>query len=1189
MHPQTIGLTPSVRSDGAMPPETMNDAQDRAEGGAAAVNDNTHKMCNGVIDESGSSSDAEAAPTIITAPSSPIIFIKGLYILPPRQKKSSADVDVVDDDVDEYVDAIALPPLRPEEPVSSLRGALGEVLGYAHFTRYRLVVERTKSKQETKEPTIGNGGGSQVKKKSIHRQQQQQQQLPQQRHNVWSPYTLKDALVTIPQSLKSLEASHGIIPSNATIGDGDRKKKEVEADDGEEEMVLDEFGDLSILLPLLMTQAEEIENDKKMKAVSNDEGNDHDGENNGAINSVETMAAEANVVTNNLEEEKIILNAKKANIVLRVILERYDLASIRDHVTRVRDLVKGNAPFVSSLVGVEEVEVEDVGGVTTIKEKTVKETTGATVEEKKVVSTSIVKNPASKEYSGEPTTTADGATKSNIFSKLPPCLPEYDALVDSVLKDGDLTHFYFLACGEEATLHKLLTESKINNIHDVGLSLEGISIQDENNTNNGGAAGGGGGRNNSNSSNNSKKKRNKFISLDEPPPARTHSDTSSTTNGTNNNSSENDIIGSKEKQQSAVDVDRRLHDLNDTTHIRMTIRLSGYHPPPPHRRVLGDLAYLEVSFPDGSITHVTAFMMGYYINRSSMTRFDPTPVITKNGDKSVCCYSHALLDCLLQKSTSLRTAWQSALVAANERSDLLMQLSSPSSLLSSPSELEGGVHDDTNIFDEDFVLYNNIFQNVASAYPNNASGPSASAAGAGSMTLNFHSSTSPTSFVPRLDMLTIRPSWLVPMPLSKMGDMAGTHQSTWDHDKLHTYDGSRAEEELTSYFGMDIRGGGLRDWNEELQTAREMPVSIFGERMERARLIHKILSDFGDAAILGVKAMLDGYIQPMNPNEQARSHVYLHNNIFFSRAIDAGLDTFKIIQGDAAAKKSASRDAHNIGVLHRLDVPGLHTLATVLVEYLGMRIVCQSVLPGILHGEKSHSILCGAVETLSKFQSKDDMLKLLESSIGQACMIATRAIPVHPLTDEWMDTIKKYRIPPVSEAVKRASMLEKEEETNDPNNNSENKYVQFCGPVEMKGILGSDKRKYVLDCTRLTPRDANWVSISNGGTGRWEKLHAEQSTNAMLVPRTLDDDEWTVCILRSELFASYAELKIAELASTNVMDTSEKEPLVESDFYVATIKTIGKEKELAPEEEKNEITDQKKEDDFVQNLRFNGE
>lgn len=166
------------------------------------------------------------------------------------------------------------------------------------------------------------------------------------------------------------------------------------------------------------------------------------------------------------------------------------------------------------------------------------------------------------------------------------------------------------------------------------------------------------------------------------------------------------------------------------------------------------------------------------------------------------------------------------------------------------------------------------------------------------------------------------------------------------------------------------------------------------------RLVHKVLSDFGEAALAGVKAIFDGYILPMNPNESARAHVYLHNNIFFSRAVDTGLDTFKIIQGDAAAKKSASRDCCNMGLLHRLDIPGLHTLATVLVEYLGTRIICQSVVPGILHGEKSHKLLYGAVETLSALQCDDEMHELLESTIGEGCMIATRKIPKYPLSDE---------------------------------------------------------------------------------------------------------------------------------------------------------------------------------------------
>ncbi len=80
--------------------------------------------------------------------------MKGLSILPPCQKTTAqrrqnkgegekADNDDGDEE-DGWGGGMALPPLRPEEPVASLRGALGEVLGFAHLTRYRLVVERVR-------------------------------------------------------------------------------------------------------------------------------------------------------------------------------------------------------------------------------------------------------------------------------------------------------------------------------------------------------------------------------------------------------------------------------------------------------------------------------------------------------------------------------------------------------------------------------------------------------------------------------------------------------------------------------------------------------------------------------------------------------------------------------------------------------------------------------------------------------------------------------------------------------------------------------------------------------------------------------------------------------------------------------------------------------------------------------------
>jgi len=109
-------------------------------------------------------------------------------------------------------------------------------------------------------------------------------------------------------------------------------------------------------------------------------------------------------------------------------------------------------------------------------------------------------------------------------------------------------------------------------------------------------------------------------------------------------------------------------------------------------------------------------------------------------------------------------------------------------------------------------------------------------------------------------------------------------------------------------------------------------------------------------------------------------------------------------------------------VLHCLDVDRLQTLATVLVKYLGTRIVCQSMMPGILHHKKRHSLLYGAVEMLSILGYDKEMHELLENSIGEGCTVATHTIPAHSLMEERMDVIKKYRITPT---------LEKEREGDD--------------------------------------------------------------------------------------------------------------------------------------------------------------
>jgi len=269
--------------------------------------------------------------------------------------------------------------------------------------------------------------------------------------------------------------------------------------------------------------------------------------------------------------------------------------------------------------------------------------------------------------------------------------------------------------------------------------------------------------------------------------------------------------------------------------------------------------------------------------------------------------------------------------------------------------------------------------------------------------------------------------------------------------------------------------------------------------------------------VVGVKAIMNGQITAMNPNEVARSQVFLHNNIFFSRAVDAGVETFKIAKGDKAARKSASRDIQCIGTLHRMDTTDLHTLATVLIDYLGTRYVCQSILPGILSGDKTHTLLYGAVEAGCKLKWDSEMHEALEMTIGKTLQVATRKVPRQPLTDERLEEIKliKSTIPAYINAP-QLNQADDDEEDASP-------LIESCAPLEAKGIRGSDQRKYLLDISRLTPRDANWIPKEQGGTGLWEAVQADAGKSKSVIPVSLDDDEWTLAVLRPELVTRFVK------------------------------------------------------------------
>jgi Clustered mitochondria len=64
--------------------------------------------------------------------------------------------------------------------------------------------------------------------------------------------------------------------------------------------------------------------------------------------------------------------------------------------------------------------------------------------------------------------------------------------------------------------------------------------------------------------------------------------------------------------------------------------------------------------------------------------------------------------------------------------------------------------------------------------------------------------------------------------------------------------------------------GQTRDWNEELQTTRELARKHLPERLIRERTIFKVHSDFVVAATRGAMAVIDGNIMAINPGEDTK-------------------------------------------------------------------------------------------------------------------------------------------------------------------------------------------------------------------------------------------------------------------------------------------------------------------------------
>ncbi|KAH8373062.1 hypothetical protein KR009_011218 [Drosophila setifemur] len=343
----------------------------------------------------------------------------------------------------------------------------------------------------------------------------------------------------------------------------------------------------------------------------------------------------------------------------------------------------------------------------------------------------------------------------------------------------------------------------------------------------------------------------------------------------------------------------------------------------------------------------------------------------------------------------------------------------------------------------------------------------------------------------------------------------------------HTIDAIRAEDAFSSKLGYEEHiPGQTRDWNEELQTTRELPRKSLPERLLRERAIFKVHGDFVTAATRGAMAVIDGNVLAINPGEDAKMQMFIWNNIFFSLGFDVR-DHYKELGGDAAAFVGPRYDLHGVRVYNAVDVEGLYTLGTVVIDYRGYRVTAQSIIPGILEREQEQSVVYGSIDFGKTVLSHPKYLDLLRQA-GKHLKILPHAVL-----------------------------------------NERDEPVELCSSVECKGIIGNDGRHYILDLLRTFPPDVNFL-----------KLPEVQLSKELVEMGFPIEHRHKLCCLRQELLEAFIEdryVNFIRFAAVHLQQLNAKKQTEKADEdQVPAIEEAEKEN-VEPKKNGTEKSDDKEE------------
>ncbi|CAD1785504.1 similar to Saccharomyces cerevisiae YMR012W CLU1 eIF3 component of unknown function [Maudiozyma barnettii] len=390
-----------------------------------------------------------------------------------------------------------------------------------------------------------------------------------------------------------------------------------------------------------------------------------------------------------------------------------------------------------------------------------------------------------------------------------------------------------------------------------------------------------------------------------------------------------------------------------------SLNLSQYNPVPAFYKTKGHLLYLQIVTLEGESLHITATPAGFYVNKSTNSKFDPSLKTKIDDDLDTKSHGHK------HESHPTETTFYSLfdLLAAHSKN-----------FTSHIEKLDSKLA---------------TMENASYVKPQ-------------------------TAFLHK--------PWLISSVPSNNGDYSKLQQDYVDNI-------------------VNLE----RNFNDEFQAIKDLPTDAIASRIESERLLAKLIHEFSGVAANGAMLIVQNSMVAMNPDANKSEQIFLKDNIFYSYVTDV-IGTYSDKGGDAAARAASNQDLLTISILNRINLKDVRYLLTTIVDFGGKRLLAQTPVPGLLGTMGS--------EVVKDETTGEETLRDLENDIvvSYGYDETTKQI----IKDETFDKI-------LGDEFSKVFHLKK--------NNADD--VWFSS--QSKGIVGFDKRHYVLDLASTYPVDINFI------------------------------------------------------------------------------------------------------------------